>query len=194
MTTKTVAEATGIDVVDARELTSTFHYNMKINLGNYQSAECGLFVQFVGDPVGNPEQFEANARKAAVTAKGVIFQQLGQQYTIDSDGVMQAVLAEAFPTAAPARTNSPRIPAPAAGNDNSGGVAIAGGGQFIGSTADGGEVVLRNSKFGPYYTVEGTDIKASVAKFDLNPDGTVKPEALSVAAFERQLAYKNRAK
>jgi hypothetical protein len=81
-------------------LTGTVTFSRKVSVRQYESAEASIFVQFEIPNEGSPEQQRAellaNARAAYFSAKALVFQELGLEFTVGEDGVIHEVLQKNF--------------------------------------------------------------------------------------------------
>lgn len=81
-------------------LTGTVTFSRKVSVRQYESAEASIFVQFEIPTEGSPEQQRAellaNARAAFFSAKALVFQELGLEFTVEEDGVVREVLQKNF--------------------------------------------------------------------------------------------------
>lgn len=81
-------------------LTGTVTFSRKVSVRQYESAEASIFVQFEIPTEGSPEQQRAellaNARAAYFSAKALVFQELGLEFTVGEDGVIREVLQKNF--------------------------------------------------------------------------------------------------
>lgn len=77
------------------ELQGTVGFSRKVNLGNYQSAEASIFIQFPINPKDDGTVIIARAMDAFFQAKSVVFDQLGIEYNVE-DGVIIESLRQQF--------------------------------------------------------------------------------------------------
>lgn len=86
---QSVADAAEQDAL-SRALTNfkgTISYEHKVNLGNYESATLGIYVQFDYAPDATAEQFANAARDATNRAKSVVWEGLGLEGYWEGEGV-----------------------------------------------------------------------------------------------------------
>ena len=92
----------------------TAYYGRKANLGNYESEEAGVYLQF--DDEGVTEDFLSAASQTLAAAKSLVLAQLGQEAAAVAQVKATFKGAVEEPAAAPATTN-PARQQPSSGGD-----------------------------------------------------------------------------
>jgi len=78
----------------------TVSFSRKVAVRQYESAEASIFVQFDIPTDGTPDeqraQLLANARAAMFTAKALVLEELGLEFTVSDGGIIHEVLQKNF--------------------------------------------------------------------------------------------------
>lgn len=98
-------------------LSGTVGFTRKVQPAQYEGAEASIYLQFDYQPDSSVDEIVAKANDAFAHAKGLVFEQLGIEFSLEEGGRAMETLRKAFPKAevqapAPAQTTSaPGAPA-----------------------------------------------------------------------------------
>lgn len=80
--------------------TGTVSFSRKVSVRPYESAEASIFVQFDiptdGDPDEQRAQLLANARAAMFTAKALVLEELGLEFSVSETGIIHEIVQKNF--------------------------------------------------------------------------------------------------
>lgn len=189
----TVQEDLGAHL-DGTPLTHTIFYSHKVPTKvPYANKEFSFFCQFNGDPINDPERFEANARAAALLVKTVVESELGNKVVLDSDGLIHSAFEDTFEGVTEVKKGG--------GGSKSGGASTGGGDGAPGkllrsfeSPDDRPDIEVRDTKYGVKYICDLPDgrIFANPPKWhreDERSDGDVILDDLDFEACWKQIEY-----
>jgi hypothetical protein len=97
----------------------TVGYARKITPKQYESAELTIFVPFdmpTGDPAEVDDEFLRRAKHAATQAKALVFEELGLEFELGPNGVLQETIRRVFPGTTDVTPPEPPAQLPTAAN------------------------------------------------------------------------------
>lgn len=89
-------------------LKHTVHFSRKVNLGNYESTDADMFLQFDTPEGASFEDIIAKAQEAFVACKGTVLSELGISYTLNEEGILVEEVGSAPRTTAAAPAAAPK--------------------------------------------------------------------------------------
>jgi len=117
-TTTTIDPTTGdVTAVSQEPLKATVTFSRKVNLGNYESADCSAFVQADIEFGDDEDVRAAKIKAAALLAKAAVYEQLGISFNLNDTAVAVESIERTFgqvetatepPKAQPAARPAPR--------------------------------------------------------------------------------------
>ena len=90
--TQTAAQDAAIPKV----LTGTVGFTRKVQPAQYEGAEASIYLQFDYDPADSIEAIVAKAEGAFAQAKGLVFEQLGIEFSVNEGGRIMETVRKAF--------------------------------------------------------------------------------------------------
>ena len=137
-----------------KELINTMYIGRKVGLPNYSNVECGIHVQFAGDVINDPDQWEANARAAALRGKALMFSELGLPLEIDDQNILREKIETVFPGTTVVTTKESKFgpKAPSKFSSTSPAPSAGGTGRVLGQDEAGRTIKIATGQYGTFVT------------------------------------------